>query len=197
MIVRERERHISATIVVAVVVGVAGLVGGATSCGTSIRALYESDVRFEHCMALDATPDVKPTLPRTCWEEWIRFYQFGQTRDRVAYARQRTALLGSASNFEESVPPALRGVAPDPTSASAPPPSMLPTADAGVADAAAAQDDDPRAQYARCAATCDAARDTCTATCRRTPPCEQACGLRAKRCEARCGRPDAGAAVTP
>src|SRR5262245_38890899 len=29
---------------------------GAVSCGASIQAMYESDVRFEHCMALDSRP---------------------------------------------------------------------------------------------------------------------------------------------
>ena len=56
------------------------------SCGASLQAVYEGDVRFEHCMALDAQPEVKPTIRRTCWEEWRKFYTFGQTRDRTEYA---------------------------------------------------------------------------------------------------------------
>src|SRR3954466_14812757 len=75
---------------------------GAVSCGASIQAVYEGDVRFEHCMALDARPDVKPTIRGNCWEEWVKFYTFGQTRDRVDYALMREKQLGSASNFDEA-----------------------------------------------------------------------------------------------
>ena len=32
---------------------------GTTCCGASIQAVYEGDVRFEHCMSLDARPDVE------------------------------------------------------------------------------------------------------------------------------------------
>src|SRR5690349_10634748 len=57
------------------------------ACGASIQALYEGDVRFERCMALDERADVKPTLRRACWDEWLEFYTFGQTRDRIDHAR--------------------------------------------------------------------------------------------------------------
>jgi hypothetical protein len=178
---RERRRHLVAAIVTCV--------AGATSCGTSIRALYESDVRFEHCMALDAAPEVKPTLQRACWEEWIRFYQFGQTRDRVDYATQRKQVLGSASDFDEGAPPGTKGAAPDPTSAIAPPPSMAQTSDAGVADASTPDAEAPRG----CAAACEVGLEACRTTCRRTAPCEVACSARAKRCVARCeARVDGG-----
>jgi hypothetical protein len=62
-------------------------------CGASIQAVYEADVRFEHCMALDARPDVKPTIRRECWSEWLTFYTYGQTRDRVRHARKRIRYL--------------------------------------------------------------------------------------------------------
>src|SRR4051812_50125534 len=102
---------------------------GALSCGASIQAVYEGDVRFEHCMALDARPDVKPTIRRGCWEEWVRFYTFGQTRDRIDYARLREKQLSAASDFDEAdVAAVVRAAAvPDPTSALAPPPMMLAT----------------------------------------------------------------------
>ena len=85
----------------------AGFVGAlacvcAPSCGASIQAVYEGDVRFEHCMALDARPDVKPTIRRACWEEWVEFYTFGQTRDRIDYAHVREKQLGAASDFDEA-----------------------------------------------------------------------------------------------
>ena len=74
---------------------------GTGACGASLQAIYEGDVRFEHCMALDSRTDVKPTLRRACWDEWQKFYTFGQTRDRVEYARLRDRQLSTASDFDE------------------------------------------------------------------------------------------------
>jgi hypothetical protein len=158
-----------------------------TGCGASIRGMYESDVRFEHCMALDARPDVKPTVQRACWDEWISFYTFGQTRDRIEHARYRRKELGVASDFDEGDDPPRKvaGAAPDPTSAIAPPPSMMVSADAGAAEAGAPAND--RAYLvATCITGCDRGLETCRDTCKRTPPCEQACAARHKRCSTRC-----------
>ena len=66
-------------------------------CGASIQSLYEGDVRFEHCMALDAEPGVKAVFRRACWTEWLTFYTYGQTRDRVSFARQRFKQLSPVS----------------------------------------------------------------------------------------------------
>jgi hypothetical protein len=51
----------SASLCLAVAAVVAAV---APACGASIRGTYESDVRFEHCMALDSSAEVKPALPR-------------------------------------------------------------------------------------------------------------------------------------
>jgi hypothetical protein len=176
---RPRLRHLAAAMLAAASV---------VSCGASIRAVYEGDVRFEHCMALDARPDVKPTLRRNCWEEWTSFYTFGQTRDRVDYAHLREAQLGAASDFDEvEGAPFKQGeiaaVAPDPTSAMAPPPLMV-ASDGGTPDAAAPvnEDDSP---HARCAAVCQQGLDACRKGCR-SAPCEQACSARQQRCATRC-----------
>ena len=161
------------------------------SCGASIRAIYESDVRFEHCMALDASSDVKPTLRRSCWDEWTRFYTFGQTRDRIDYAHMREKQLSGASDFDEAdtmaaQPSGTAAAAPDPTSAIAPPPSMVAALDGGAPDAAAAPEPDERtAVYTRCASECQKVLDACRQVCR-TPICERECSLRSKRCSARC-----------
>jgi hypothetical protein len=161
------------------------------SCGASIRAIYESDVRFEHCMALDASSDVKPTLRRSCWDEWTRFYTFGQTRDRIDYAHLREKQLSGASDFDEAdtmvaQPSGTAAAAPDPTSAIAPPPSMVAALDGGAPDAGAPSEADERtALHARCASECQRALDACRQVCK-TPICERECSLRSKRCSARC-----------
>ncbi len=76
-------------------------------CGASIQALYEGNVRFEHCMALDAELGVKAAFRRACWTEWLTFYTYGQTRDRVNYARQRYQQLKQPST--SSPPPPSEG----------------------------------------------------------------------------------------
>jgi hypothetical protein len=169
---------------------VAAMMGAASmaACGASIRGLYESDVRFEHCMALDTSPDVKPTLQRACWDEWLRFYTFGQTRDRIDYARHRGGVLGAASDFDESDDPprvAVLPATPEPTSVGAPPPSMMALPDAGATDGGAEADHKALAR-ARCTADCETRLENCLDICKRTPPCEQACTARHKRCTARC-----------
>lgn len=93
----------------------------ATACGASIHAVYESDVRFEHCMALDSRPDVRAPVRVACWSEWLDFYTFGQTRDRVEYAEMRHQQLRSASDFEEGDAPAAQ-----PNQRQAPAPSSAP-----------------------------------------------------------------------
>jgi len=157
---------------------------GAVSCGASIQVLYEGDVRFEHCMALDARPDVKPTIRRMCWVEWAQFYTYGQTRDRIDYALLREKQLSTASDFDEAdwvSPNAGRSIAaPDPTSAFAPPPLTLAT-DGGAPDASRA---DPGPSD--CAADCQQSLDACRQGCK-TAPCEKACSGRYKKCTKRCG----------
>jgi hypothetical protein len=164
------------------------------ACGASLRGLYESDVRFEHCMALDSRPDVKPTLRRACWEEWLSFYTFEQTRDRIDHAMLRERQLGAASDFDEGsvAPVRVAAATPDPTSAIAPPPMLMlvVVTDAGAPDAAAAdtEADQRAAALARCAAECQEGHDACRQTCKATPACERACGARQKRCAARCAQ---------
>lgn len=162
---------------------------GALSCGAGIQALYEGDVRFEHCMALDARPDVKPTIRRACWEDWTKFYTFGQTRDRIDYARLREKQLIASSDFDEADWAAARSngpsAAPDPTSALAPPPMMMAT-DGGPPAALApdAGDGGPPAR-GDCATDCQQSLDACRHDCK-TAPCEKACSARYKRCSGRC-----------
>lgn len=177
--------------------------GSLAACGASIQAVYEGDVRFEHCMALDSRPDVKPTIRRACWEEWSKFYTFGQTRDRVDYARSRIRQLGRASDFDDPelpAPAAAPMAVPEPTSVHAPPPMML-AADAGSAAAAPAPDGGPDAAAdamataaradddpppgAACAGDCESARGACGRGCEGSS-CERACEAKYRRCMRRC-----------
>lgn len=164
----------------------------ALSCGASIQAVYEGDVRFEHCMALDSRADVKPTLRRACWEEWEKFYTFGQTRDRVDYAELRRQQLSIVSDFDEgdwANTKAKSAAVPDPTSALAPPPMML-ASDAGAApqtvDAGSDAGDSAKgATSSDCADSCEESRKLCAEPCK-TPVCEKQCVSGYKRCMKRC-----------
>ena len=44
-------------------------------------------------MALDSELGVKTAIRRACWSEWLSFYTYGQTLDRVTYARRRLERL--------------------------------------------------------------------------------------------------------
>jgi hypothetical protein len=66
---------------------------GAGACGASYQAIYEGEVRFEHCYKLDEQPAIPLTQRRECWREWTKFYTYGQTRDRIEYALARQRLL--------------------------------------------------------------------------------------------------------
>jgi hypothetical protein len=162
----------------------------ALSCGASIQAVYEGDIRFEHCMALDSRPDVKPTLRRACWEEWVNFYTYGQTRDRIDYAHHRQTQLASASDFDEGDWAPLKAsgpsAVPEPTSALAPPPMLLAT-DAGTGPSRGGPDaSGGRAPPANaCAAECEQSLELCRQNCKNAP-CEKACSARYKRCARRC-----------
>jgi hypothetical protein len=161
------------------------------ACGASIQAIYEGDVRFEHCMALDARPDVKPTLRQACWEEWIKFYTFGQTRDRVDYAGLRVAQLSTASDFDEGswIPRSLApGAAPDPTGLLAPPPMMIAKVDAGLEAGTPGADSTAKPEAApptSCADECKGSLAGCKQDCK-SPGCGKACVAKHDRCLKRC-----------
>lgn len=173
----------------------------ASACGASLGALYESDVRFEHCLALDFRKDVKPTLRRACWREWIKFYTFGQTRDRVEYARMRDRQLSRASNFVDEADFAAKAAkndqtaAAEPTSALAPPPRVM-AKDAGAPEESAperARDGGPPNLIPAdagppdpaCMADCESGWTTCKKSCK-DEPCRNACTLSYGACVQAC-----------
>jgi hypothetical protein len=172
-----------------VVVLASGSAIGALACGASINAVYEGDVRFEHCMALDEHSDEKSTIQRSCWDEWAKYYTYGQTRDRVEYARRRQKQLSGESDFEETSAPDViaRRAVPEPTTVLAPPPMMF--ADAGKppdADASAtAKVDAPEPPAAACATQCRDAWTPCKQGCA-AASCEKTCAAAYKRCMKKC-----------
>jgi hypothetical protein len=107
---------------------VAGAAGTATGCGPSYQAVYECDVNFEHCYALDQG-NASPDAMKACWRDWLHSYTYGQSRDRVEYAATRFSELSldpTLPNEDTATrPKRVRGmVAPLPTSAFSPPPNL-------------------------------------------------------------------------
>ena len=156
-----------------------------TACGAGIHALYEGDVRFEHCMSLDDAGEVKPTIRTACWDEWLKFYTFGQTRDRIEYAKSRmrqlrggedditAERLANQSHPTEAVP--------EPTSAIAPPPMML-VVDAGASEST--KPDDPlKPPGAECSGSCETTWAKCKKECV-TPVCNRQTCI--TKCEKTC-----------
>ncbi len=118
-----------------IVPAVALLLGPAltASCGPSVQSIYEGDVRFEHCYRLDLELDVATTHRQACWTTWLDRYTYGQSRDRLEYARRRVHAFATGDTDR----PALRVgenqqtdsrqfylVVPSPTSVHAPPPPI-------------------------------------------------------------------------
>ncbi|HZU85234.1 MAG TPA: hypothetical protein VE987_20015, partial [Polyangiaceae bacterium] len=100
---------------------------GAAACGPSFQAVYECDVRFEHCYALDQEP-APADAKKQCWREWLHGYTYGQPRDRVEYAATRFSELSldpALPKVEAEAPRHVHAMAvPAPTNAFAPPPNV-------------------------------------------------------------------------
>jgi hypothetical protein len=104
--------------------------------------VYEGDVRFEHCYRVDEERGVPIQDKLQCWRDWTHRYHYGQSRDRIGYARARERTLAHAlaagqqaaprGAAGELAPPAL----PQPTSAFAPPPRTMTAASATDANTA-------------------------------------------------------------
>jgi hypothetical protein len=112
-----------------------------TACGPSYQSVYEADVTFEHCYAMDDRADAPLATKRDCWQIWRTRYAIGQSRDKLEYAAARAEALsrGTALPTDESMAAAAPGeahvsqvVAPQLTNAFAPPPKTLDQDDGGV-----------------------------------------------------------------
>ncbi len=148
------------------------LVATGSGCGASMHAVHEGDIRFEHCMALDAERHVKPSIRRACWAEWTAFYTYGQTRDRVLHAQLRIRQLSSVS--DSLAPPSRSRLAPSPHNAG---PNNL-----GPASRPA--DDTPTAA-GRCSESCDGEKLVCAGACE-AKSCLDRCNSEHRICLRRC-----------
>ncbi len=105
------------------------------ACGPSFQTIYENDVRFEHCYALDDSGSASLKQKAECWKDWKEHHTFGQTRDRVEYAQSRYVALHQIPILptDEAMMAGAPGevgektqlTAPTPTNAFAPPPTTM------------------------------------------------------------------------
>jgi hypothetical protein len=166
------------------------IAAGGAACGPSFQAVYECDVHFEHCYALDqgsASVEAK----KDCWRDWLHGYTYGQSRDRIEYGGTRLSQLSldptlpSEDVRTETHKHAV--AAPMPTNAFAPLPNMeaqsasvqsgIPAADAVVVHAPGAD----------CADACKQRWTSCRIGCRGT--CA-ACDETYRACMPDCFRDD-------
>ncbi len=148
------------------------------ACGPSFQAVYECDVRFEHCYALDQDPSAPGEAQKQCWREWLHGYTYGQPRDRVEYAATRFSELSldrSLPKVEAEAPRHVHAMAvPAPTNAFAPPPNVAEHGSpSGESPAAPAKSAAPvvvaaaaRAPGEECAESCASYWNACHKTCK-------------------------------
>jgi hypothetical protein len=168
-------------------------------CGPSFQVVYEGDVHFEHCYALDQGTTTPPDDRKACWRDWLRGYTTGQSRDRVEYAATRLSQLSLDPTLPSEESPSQRprkrlAAAPMPTSLFAPPPNLAegankPAASASVsAVAASARPPEEvvgaRAPGAECAETCSRTWGACHKECK-DKACE-ACDKTYRACVPAC-----------
>lgn len=174
----------------------------AAACGPSVQSIHEGSVRFEHCYRLDLDADIAVGHREACWKEWLASYTYGQTRDRIDYARRRVRAFagGDTSRPEFTVGGERRPeerqfylVVPAPTSLHAPPAPIatrLHGADAGpeIADAGA-EASAPPAPGEECTSACRTSYRSCHGACAGDAGSEAACKSCEpdfKRCMRRC-----------
>jgi len=180
-------------------VAVAASLAGAASCGPSMQSIYEGDVRFEHCYRLDLEQDVALTHRQACWSTWLGRYTYGQSRDKIEYARRRVHAFGSGDadrpqlRLDETQPQRdarqFYLVVPAPTSVHAPPPPIATRVN--VAEPAPISSAPSLAKAAPgegCADECRAAFTSCNQACdpaAKSAACKS-CDPDYKKCMQRC-----------
>jgi hypothetical protein len=142
-------------------------------CGPSLKTLVESDMRFEHCYRIDEDTRVPIDQKRACWSDWNKRYSRGQDRSRIAYAKDRMAVLNGAAVMV--APPASAAACPTPSSPYAPPPQM----------AVKEPEASPPSSQA-CNDACTKAWKTCVSPCGKGAECFSQCDASFKGCMKAC-----------
>jgi hypothetical protein len=158
---------------------------GLLACGASVSQKYESDVRFERCLALDWQQTVDPGIRHRCWDEWVKFYAVGQNKDRIEYARSQMADIEGRQAGRDA---AVRAAAlPEPKSVFEPVPMMAQSASAGPAAAPSGSAPLVPKERSACEVKCDRNFEGCLSGCK-VAVCEQFCAQKHGRCADGCAK---------
>ncbi len=167
---------------------------GAVACGPSFQAVYECDVHFEHCYAMDES-DAPVDVKKECWRDWVHGFTYGQSRDRIEYGGTRLSQLSLGPSLpsedvgREGNRPRRTVAAPMPTNAFAPPPNV-------IEGRSIERGDQPgHAPGADCADTCKQHWTACRVTCR-DRACD-ACDETYRECMPACFRDEGSRPPSP
>jgi hypothetical protein len=149
------------------------------ACGPSLTTVHEGTIRFEHCYRLDLEAVANRDQQRACWSLWLDSYTYGQSRDRIEYARRRLTDIADQNGQHPEL--RLAGeqrteqrqfylVVPAPSSVHATPPPILapyePAPSADDSDAGTGAPQNAKAPPAEgCAASCKSAWQSCETLC--------------------------------
>jgi hypothetical protein len=75
----------------ALLLGLSALAG----CGPNYRYVYDGESAFERCYGLDYDATVADGARASCWSAWLQSYSYGANPDRVDFARNRLAAIGT------------------------------------------------------------------------------------------------------
>lgn len=147
----------------------------ALGCGPSYEAVYQGNVRFEHCFRLDHDQRIASTHREYCWNQWVQAYTYGQPQDRVDYAKRRIRVLrGEPPPGSPPQAPPAEQAPQEPVAAEVAPIVAAPVTAAPVASAAPS----PAVELPgdSCALGCREALGRCRKGCQTAPkgcvPCE-------------------------
>jgi hypothetical protein len=161
---------------------------GAGGCGPSYQAIYECDVRFEHCYAIDESA-VSTEAKKQCWRDWLRGYTYGQSGDRIEFAAARVSELSLDPTLpsveSREVRPGKRSAALVPTNAFAPPPKLAEHSVASAPPAATVEEVVVRAPGSECTDACAQSWRACHDSCKGNP-CEDNCSKAYRACVPAC-----------
>ncbi|MDX2052749.1 MAG: hypothetical protein SFV15_10185 [Polyangiaceae bacterium] len=165
----------------------------ASGCGPSVQAVREGTLRFEHCYRLDLNNETASPHRRACWQEWTSQYTYGQSRDRIEYARRRARSLAAGDPDRPELkltprhnPKERQFYLSVPASSSAPPPPIA-TRTYSSPDAGPR----PRTTSDDCAQLCKSSFEDCR------EPCQANDGAPAAGASAVGGAPDACSGCEP
>lgn len=180
----------------------AALLAPLGACGPSVQAIYEGNVRFEHCVRLDLDREIAPSHRHACWSQWVQTYSYGQTRDRVEYAKRRLRYLAAGetsppgldlSSDAGSGEPTVALNAPNPTDLHSPPPTVVksaPPAAVSATEEVAMKAPAAPLPHALCGDTCAGTYRACVSPCygsgTKIPSQCVACEKDYQRCMQRC-----------